>query len=64
MKGQLVMSIHALTDSNRQQQAALLEGITLATGDGVIYVAVLGPAAENFGMSQESLKNHFSATGL
>ncbi len=64
LKGQLVMSIHALTDSNRQQQAALLEGITLATGDGVIYVAVLGPAAEDFGMSQGSLKYNFSATGL
>lgn len=64
LKGQLVMSIHALTDSNRQQQAALLEGTTLATGDGVIYVAVFGPAAEDFGMTPVKLKNNFGTTGL
>lgn len=54
-----LMTIRALTDADREEQAQQKNRIVLYSGDSVIYVADLEAAAKNYGMTAENLMKRF-----
>lgn len=58
-EGKAVMTIYALTGSTRVEQAKQLGGVELAKTDTTVYVAVIGPGAETFGITAQRVKQMF-----
>ena len=54
-----VFSIHALTGPNRNEEATEQDRFVLHKSDSVIYCARLEQAAENYGITQESVTRSF-----
>ncbi len=59
MDSEIVMTIYALTGANRKEQATRLGGVELGRSETVMFVAVLGPAAVEFGITAEQVKQLF-----
>lgn len=56
---EMVMSIYALTGTNRKEQARTMGGVILGSSDTVIFVALTGPGAEKLGITENLLKQLF-----
>lgn len=56
---ELVMTIYTLSGSNRKEQAKQLGGIVLGSSESVTFVAVVGPGAKAFGITENRIRQLF-----
>lgn len=56
---EIVMTIYALTGSNRKEQAQTLGGVVLGSSESVTFAAVAGPGAKALGITEQRIKQMF-----
>lgn len=56
---EVVMTIYALTGSNRKEQANQLDGVVLGSSESVTFVAVVGPGARELEITGQRIKQLF-----
>lgn len=56
---EVVMTIYALSGSNRKEQANQLDGAVLGSSETVTFVAVIGPGAETMKITKQRVKQLF-----
>lgn len=59
LEKEIVMTIYALTGSNRNEQAEQLGGAVLGSSESVTFVAVIGPGAQSLGITAHRLSQMF-----
>lgn len=56
---EIVMTIYALTGSNRKEQAQTLGGVVLGSSESVTFAAVVGPGAKALDITEQRIRQMF-----
>lgn len=61
---EVIMTIYALTGANRKEQAQQLGGVVLGSSDTITFAATTGPAARDFDITEQQVKQMFYGLNL
>ena len=61
---EVIMTIYALTGANRKEQAQQLGGVVLGSSDTITFAATTGPAAKDFDITEQRVKQMFYGLNL